>query len=298
LSAPATAAPPLSAEGSAGAPAGGLRYLLALSRPRFWLYLAGPVLVGSAFGAAAPAALVRPFPLLLFLYFLLPANVLLYGVNDRFDAEADRLNPRKRGQEQRYRPGRLPGAAIAVSALLGVALALAAPAPSRPWLAGFLVLAVAYSAPPRLKTRPPLDSLSNGLYILPGGAAYAALAGQPPPAAAVVGGWLWTMAMHTYSALPDIGPDRRAGLRTTATVLGASGTLAYCGLLWLAAAGLLGALAAPLGLLLLAYPLALAVQAVRGTAPARAYRWYPALNTAVGAALTIAGLARLTGPWP
>jgi 4-hydroxybenzoate polyprenyltransferase len=270
-----------------------VRYLLALSRPRFWSYLAGPVLVGLAFAAPSITALVRPFPLLLVAYFLVPANVLLYGVNDRFDAAADRHNARKAGYERRYRPGSAVTAAIVASGLLGGALAAVAPAPARPWLLGFLVLAVAYSAPPRLKTRPPLDSLSNGLYVLPGVAAYAALAGTPPPAAAIAGTWLWTMAMHTFSAIPDIAADGRAGLRTTATVLGRNDTLVYCGLLWLAAAALMVGLAPLLGALFLVYPLLLAAFARRRTDVARAYRWYPALNTTVGMVLTLSGLWRL-----
>jgi lycopene elongase/hydratase (dihydrobisanhydrobacterioruberin-forming) len=44
------------------------------------------------------------------------------------------------------------------------------------------------------------------------------------------------MAMHAYSAIPDIQPDTEAGLTTTAVYLGKQGTLIYCGLLWVAAA--------------------------------------------------------------
>jgi len=35
-----------------------LRYLLKLSRPRFWLYLAGPVIVGVTYGAGTTADLL------------------------------------------------------------------------------------------------------------------------------------------------------------------------------------------------------------------------------------------------
>jgi len=77
--------------------------LLRLSRPRFWLYLAGPVLVGLSFGADAIADLAAPLSLALVAYFLLPANVFLYGVNDVFDADVDRENPKKDEKEVRYR---------------------------------------------------------------------------------------------------------------------------------------------------------------------------------------------------
>jgi len=36
------------------------------------------------------------------------------------------------------------------------------------------------------------------------------------------------MAMHAYSAIPDIAADKQANLHTTATILGKHGTLIYC----------------------------------------------------------------------
>lgn len=271
-----------------------VRYLLVLSRPRFWLYLAGPVLVGVAFGVDAVADLHSPVALALFAYFLLPANVLLYGVNDLFDADVDAANPKKTGREARWRGDRLVLGAVVVAGLLGLALLPAVPPVARPWLVGFFVLGVGYSAPPlRFKTTPPLDSVSNGLYALPGAAAYAALAGQHPPLAAVGGAWLWTMGMHTFSAIPDVDPDRAAGIRTTATALGERGAYAYCAGCWLLAAGAFAALDARLGALVLVYPTFVAGVALTDVAVDRAYWWFPALNTLVGMALTLGGLWRL-----
>ena len=268
-----------------------LRALLVRSRPRFWLYLAGPVLVGAVFGAGSVGDLLSPAVLALFAYFLLPANLFLYGVNDVFDAAVDRENPKKEGRESRYRGDAATRWAVVVSAALGLALLAVLPAAAAPWMVGFLVLGAAYSAPPlRLKTRPPLDSLSNGLYVLPGAAAYAALAGTAPPALAVVGGWLWAMAMHTFSAIPDVSPDRRAGIETTATVLGPGLAAGYCGVLWLFAAGVFALLDVRLGLLFLVYPALLAGIALGRVRVDRAYWWYPAVNAAAGMAFTLGGL--------
>ncbi len=44
-----------------------------------WLYLAGPVLVGVAYGAETVSELGSPAGIALVAYFLLPANVYLYG---------------------------------------------------------------------------------------------------------------------------------------------------------------------------------------------------------------------------
>jgi 4-hydroxybenzoate polyprenyltransferase len=273
------------------------RYLLKLSRPRFWPYLAGPVVVGVAHAAPTVPALFGAAPLVLFAYFLVPANVLLYGVNDVFDADVDVENPKKEDREVRYAGQRVVPVAVAVAVAGALALLTFAVTPplAWPWLAGFLVLGVEYSAPPlRLKTTPPLDSVSNGLYVLPGAAAYAAVSGTQPPALAVAGGWCWTMAMHTFSAVPDIEPDRAAGIETTATRLGEGRTYAYCGALWALAAVAFGLLDPRAGALLAVYPVLIALVGASSVDAGRAYWWYPALNTVVGALLTLGGLWRLT----
>ena len=274
-----------------------LRYLLTLSRPRFWLYTAGPVLVGVAYAADAVAELFTPLTVGLFAYFLLPANVYLYGVNDRFDREIDAGNPKKsEGPEARWRDSSAVTAVVALSGVLGLALFPFTPRVAWPYLAGYFALATAYSAPPlRFKARPWFDSLSNGLYLLPGAAAYAAIAGVHPPAAALVGGWLWTMAMHTYSAIPDIEPDRAAGIETTATVLGARRTYLYCGGCWALAALAFGLLDPRLGALLGVYPLFLLATVGAGVDVDRAYWWFPIVNGVVGMVLTMGGLLRLVG---
>jgi 4-hydroxybenzoate polyprenyltransferase len=275
-----------------------LRYLLVLSRPRFWLYLAGPVMVGATYGADALGALAAPLLLALFAYFLLPANVFLYGINDVYDADIDAENPKKAddGREVQFSGDPTVVYAVVACALAALALILAAPDPADPWLAGFVILGSQYSAPPlRFKTTPLLDSVSNGLYVLPGAAAYAAVAGAHPPAMAVAGGWLWAMGMHTFSAIPDIEPDRRAGIETTATLLGESRTYAYCGLVWTLAAAAFAPLDVRLGVLLGVYPLLAATVAFSSVDVDRAYWWFPVINTVVGALLTMGGLWQLTG---
>jgi 4-hydroxybenzoate polyprenyltransferase len=273
---------------------GRLRYLLTLSRPRFWLYLAGPIAVAVPFGVNSTEGLFTPVTLPLFAYFLLPANVFLYGINDVFDADIDVENPKKEGREARWRGDPIVSGVIVASGLLGVGTFALTPQASWPYLAGFFVLATQYSAPPlRFKTTPFADSVSNGLYILPGAAAYAAVSGVHPPVVALAGAWLWTMGMHTFSAIPDIEPDRAAGIRTTATYLGKRRTFAYCLACWLAAAAAFAAVDPRIGLLLVAYPVVVFAVFRSDIDVARAYWWYPAFNTAVGTLLTLGALWRL-----
>jgi 4-hydroxybenzoate polyprenyltransferase len=273
---------------------GRLRYLLTLSRPRFWLYLAGPIAVAVPFGVNSTEGLFTPVTLPLFAYFLLPANVFLYGINDVFDADIDVENPKKEGREARWRGDPIVSGVIVASGLLGVGAFALTPQASWPYLAGFFVLATQYSAPPlRFKTTPFADSVSNGLYILPGAAAYAAVSGVHPPVAALAGAWLWTMGMHTFSAIPDIEPDRAAGIRTTATYLGTRRTFVYCLACWLAAAAAFATVDPRIGLLLVAYPVVVFAVFRSDIDVARAYWWYPAFNTAVGTLLTLGALWRL-----
>jgi 4-hydroxybenzoate polyprenyltransferase len=277
---------------------GRLRYLLVLSRPRFWLYLAGPVAVGVTYGIGDVSDLFTPVTISLAGYFLIPANVFLYGINDLFDADVDELNPKKDDREARWQGDRLTVTAVGLAAGLGIGTFAITPRIAWPYLAGFLVLSAGYSAPPlRFKTTPLADSVSNGLYVLPGAAAYATAAGSQPPLAALIGAWLWTMGMHTFSAIPDIEPDRAAGIRTTATVLGARRTYLYCLACWAVAAAAFATVDIRLGLLLGVYPVFVTWVARSAVSVDRAYWWFPALNTAVGTLLAMGGLWRVYPVW-
>lgn len=268
-------------------------YLFWLSRPRFWFYLAGPVVVGVVYAADSVSDFFTPLTVGLFLYFLIPANVFLYGINDIFDADVDEHNPKKSedGKEVRYQGDGIVVMFVYLLTALGILLLPFLPTVGIYVLMAFFALGAQYSAPPlRLKTTPFLDSLSNGLYILPGVLAYLAVARSFPPALAVAGGWLWTMAMHTFSAVPDIDPDTKAGIRTTATVLGERGALAYCAVCWVGAAALMALVHPFLGGVFAVYPLFVATVVGADVAIDRAYWWFPILNTLAGMVLTMAGI--------
>jgi 4-hydroxybenzoate polyprenyltransferase len=268
-------------------------YLFWMSRPRFWLYLAGPVVVGVVYAAEAPGEFFSLPAVVTFLYFLVPANLFLYGVNDIFDADVDEHNPKKddEGREVRYRGDGVVVMTVYLATALGAFVVPFLPMAGIYALVGFYALGTQYSAPPlRLKTTPLFDSLSNGLYVFPGVVAYAAVAGRLPPALAIVGGWLWTMAMHTFSAVPDIEPDREAGIVTTATVLGERGALAYCAGCWLAAAAVMSLLHPFLGAVFAGYPLFVGTIRAADIDTQRAYWWFPVVNTLAGMVLTLGGI--------
>ncbi|MCW5960309.1 MAG: prenyltransferase [Pyrinomonadaceae bacterium] len=216
-------------------------FFLQVSRIRFWIYLFGPYLIGIAAGAVEESDVYMFASVLFGIYFTMPANILVYGINDIFDYETDRINAKKAEYEMLVRPGDR-SSLISVIILLNLPFWIAAffLAPrTLPALGLFLFFSIFYSAPPiRAKTKPFLDSIFNVLYIFPGVFSYQMLTGEFPPLRIIVAGGFWTMAMHAYSAIPDIKADREASLQTVATVLGAGGTLVFCLIFYTASAAL------------------------------------------------------------
>jgi len=217
-----------------------LRFLVNISRPRFWLYLAGPFLFGTVLGATTVTDLISVQFFAWFLFFLLPANLFLYGINDRYDADTDKFNKKKGTKEHllHVREQRTLVVALAASvALYAVAftyLAITGQTLLSALLLILLALSAGYSVPPiRFKARPVLDMLSNTLYALPGFFGYALYTGQAPSVPAIIAATCWVCAMQLYSAIPDIAADMKAKLTTTAIVLGERGSLVLCTALWL-----------------------------------------------------------------
>lgn len=199
-----------------------------ISRLRFWPYLFGPFLIGIA---AAPFVINEWLLLLFGLYFTLPANLLIYGINDIFDYETDRINPKKQTYEalvspQQYK--RLSRVILLLNAPVIALLLVSAPV-ARWAMLGFFFFGLFYSMPPiRAKTKPLIDSFFNILYIFPGLVSFGVITNTWPPLQIIVAATLWCMAMHAYSAIPDIPSDKKAGVNTIATLLGKRGTLVFC----------------------------------------------------------------------
>lgn len=212
------------------------RYIFKISRIRFWLYLAGPFIIGYLFGITKLSDLLSYKFFLGLLFFLIPANIFLYGVNDYFDYDTDRLNPKKKSKEQLVTEKIRKNLVIWLygCVILFIGYALNIRIPSLIILVLFFLLSLFYSAPPlRFKSKPFIDSFSNILYFLPGVIAYIETSGNLPSWILIIGFMCWTSAMHLYSAIPDISYDRKAGLKTTAVFFGKTKSLWICFLLWL-----------------------------------------------------------------
>ena len=263
--------------------------LLNLSRPRFWIYTFGPYIVGLIIGAGTPRDLLDWRVLLFAAFFLFPANLFIYGINDIHDWETDQINEKKSGYENSLPPARRKYLQRALWQYVAPFLLVALFFTNLRCVLSLLLFAFLsnqYSAPPiRAKARPLLDSIFNLLYVCPAFFAYSLLGGQNIVPSFIIAAWCWVMAMHAYSAVPDISADREARVPTIATWLGLRVTLWFCLSLYLCAAILSFSALTWLSLVLgILYALMMwrSLQANSEAGVMKLYRWFPLLNTFAG----------------
>lgn len=214
-----------------------LLWFVKTSRPRFWIYICWSYLVWIVswwdFSNTGQIISLFSFQVIRFLiYFSYPANLLVYGINDIFDYETDKLNPKKTWYEDALNPAKQTAlrTTIIVLNLPFLFLSILPNSESYIWLIIFVLSAIFYSAPPlRAKTKPIIDTIVSALvYIAPWFVWF------------YISWWTgfdWriflallarNMAMHAYSAIPDIESDTQAGINTVATLYGKNATLWFC----------------------------------------------------------------------
>ena len=213
--------------------------LFTASRPLSWINTAFPfaaayLLVSGDIDAALIIGTI---------FFLVPYNFAMYGINDVFDYASDIANPRKGGVEgallapRRHRLVLITAAALALPFIV----ALVALGPPLSWLilAVSLFAVVAYSAPPfRFKEVPVLDSITSSVHFCSPALYGILLAGSLPDLRSgtiLIAFFLWGMASHAFGAVQDVVPDREAGIASIATVMGAARTVRLAMTFWLLA---------------------------------------------------------------
>lgn len=214
--------------------------ILKLSRPRFWFYTAGTFLVGFVFGAKNLGDFDINF-FLWFLYFLIPANLLIYSMNDLADEKIDTANAKKDGKEIKVDNSNrfLVKYAFYFSLIISIVAlfyAMQINLLSLILISLFLFLSIFYSLPPlRFKTMVFLDFISNGFYVLPGIFGFYLIGQEIPNIFIIFSALFWAFAMHLFSAVVDIEPDKKANIQTSATFLGRKFSLLFCFLFWFVA---------------------------------------------------------------
>ena len=220
-----------------------LRSLLLSSRPLSWVNTAFPF-------AAAYIVTTREIDLRLVigtLFFLIPYNLAMYGINDVFDYESDLRNPRKGGVEgamldRSLHRATLWAAAVTTVPFLGALVLLGGPAS---WLvlAVSMFAVIAYSAPGlRFKERPFVDSATSSIHFSTPAVYGLVLAGAeftPSLIALLAAFFLWGIASHAFGAVQDIIADRLGQIGSVATAIGARATVRFAVAAYLAGAVLL-----------------------------------------------------------
>ncbi|SFS08008.1 4-hydroxybenzoate polyprenyltransferase [Microbacterium sp. cf046] len=210
-------------------PATVLGQLLVASRPVSWINTAYPF-------AAAYVMTTREVDAALVigtLFFLIPYNLAMYGINDVFDYESDLRNPRKGGAHGAVldrRMHRITLWAAALSCLPFVVFLVVVGSPlSWAVLAASLFFVVFYSAPPlRLKEVPFADSVTSSIHFFSPAVYGLVLAGATwtwQLAAVILAFALWGVASHAFGAVQDVVADREAGISSIATARGARWTV-------------------------------------------------------------------------
>ncbi|WP_309615834.1 prenyltransferase [Salinibacterium sp.] len=206
-----------------------LRALFVSSRPLSWVNTAFPF-------AAAYVLTTQRIDLTLVvgtIYFLVPYNLAMYGINDVFDYESDLRNPRKGGVEGAlldrgmHRPTIF--AAIVTNVPFLVYLAIVGNPQSVLVLAISVFAVIAYSAKGlRFKEKPFLDSLTSSTHFVSPAVYGLVLAGAAftPQLWCLLGAFfLWGVASHAFGAVQDVIADREADISSVATVIGAKATV-------------------------------------------------------------------------
>lgn len=280
-------------------------FLYKTSRPKFWSYTFGTFIVGYFLGikVADPKELLDWRFLVCLVFFTFVANLFVYGVNDLADEDTDKHNIKKRKQENllvESQRGILRYSVFA-SIILSVLIAIFIPN-VRYWLIGFVILGACYSLPPfRFKMRPFIDSISNIFYLFP------ALIGYLLNQASLPSFWSWwyiflfPIAMHLYSAIPDIDADKKASLKTTAVLFGKDFSLVICNILWLIFALMIIRTGNffPWSLTLLIYPtLPLLNLNIKNFKIEKSYWFFPYINFVIGFGFSMILVAKLYGLLP
>jgi 4-hydroxybenzoate polyprenyltransferase len=200
-----------------------LIFLIQVSRPIIWpvLPLVYALGLNASHGVASLPAILQ------MLLLTLPMNLIGCGLNDIYDYESDWRSSRRRAiwgavVRKEDRPLVLRTAlAMAPLVVFGACL-------TRNWdnivaTVSLVLIAWLYSVPPvRLKERPPLDSLANGLgyFLLPFVMGYSLNADPREMPLRYYLLALCVCGVHALATAADYEADRAAGHKTMAVVFG------------------------------------------------------------------------------
>ncbi|MDW8279772.1 MAG: UbiA family prenyltransferase [bacterium] len=210
--------------------------IIKISRPRFWIYELGTFFIGYIISINQLNDFLNYNFLIYLFYFLFPANLLIYGINDIFDYETDKLNPKKQQYEELLLPEYhkfvyfwiiITNIPFVIYSFLSLNFY------QNILFLLFLFFAYFYSAKPiRAKSIPILDSFfSASHYVFTGIFGFSLINNYDFiyfPFLGFIFGIFWAIAMHAYSAILDIDYDKSSNIQTIAVLLGVKRTIYLC----------------------------------------------------------------------
>jgi 4-hydroxybenzoate polyprenyltransferase len=209
---------------------GRLVFLIQVSRPIVW-----PVLpLVYALGMQAAHVSLNAIAIAQLVLLTFPMNLIGCGLNDLYDVDADQRSPRRRAiwgavirpEDRSF----LFQACVAMMPLVVFGGCI-----SRNWdnfvtTVTLVLVAWLYSVPPtRLKERPPLDSLANGIgyFLMPFSMGYSLGADIRTIPTRYYFLTLCVCGVHALASAVDYESDRAAGHRTIAVVAGRRSAAAF-----------------------------------------------------------------------
>jgi len=198
-------------------------FLLKVSRPGLWFATLWLYLLPTS---QQPEIWTSPVFWLGVVYVCFPLNLLVYGWNDSVDYKTDQLNIRKdsfwfgaKGNPEQLSNLWKP---ILITQLIFYPMLIWFGGwPMLPLLGGMLLINYLYNLPEKgLRGKPPLELLCQFGYLLIAPLSIYLNDVSQLPVATYLYLFLFAMQSHIMGEVMDIDPDRQAGRKTTATVLG------------------------------------------------------------------------------
>lgn len=206
-----------------------VKSLFVASRPLSWVNTAFPF-------AAAYFMTTREIDVVFVvgtIYFLIPYNLAMYGINDVFDYESDLRNPRKGGVEGAVLDPKIHRVtlwAVVISNVPFLVFLVIVGSPLSWLVLAISVFAVlAYSVPGlRFKERAFVDSITSSTHFVSPAVYGLVLAGAiftPALWTLLAAFFLWGIASQAFGAVQDIIADREGGIGSVGTAIGARATV-------------------------------------------------------------------------
>lgn len=272
------------------------KLLFNTSRPVSWVNTAYPFAAGYlVMGGSVDARLILGT-----LFFLIPYNLMMYGINDVFDYESDIRNPRKGGVEgaitpKKYHPLIIQSSILSSLPFVVLLISMGSPV-SALALLSVIFFVVAYSTKGlRFKEIPFLDSITSSLHFVgPLIYAYTLVGATPDAWLAALAFFAWGIGSQSFGAVQDVQPDREAGIKSIATVLGARRTIWFSASMYTLAVALTALVGGP-GLIVAASGLMYAANVMefrnitdaKSARARRGWKRFIWINYAAGAIVTI-----------